>query len=109
MTFEKKFSQIKAKLEAADIELPDVPFAIQVNMTDDDCAGTFYIASRGNGLEVEPYDYHDYTADITATANTVVRVLDGRTSFDSAVNSGKLTVVGNENFVKSIAGICAKK
>ena len=109
MTFEKKFSSIKAKLEAADITLPESHFAFEITMTDDDCAGTFYVANRGNGREVEPYDYHDNTASLTATANTITRLLDGRTSYENAISTGKLTVVGNENAVKAICGICAKK
>ncbi len=109
MTFEKKFNAIKTKLEAADIVLPESHFAFEITLTDDDCAGTFYVASRGNGLEVEPYDYHDNTAALTATANTITRLLDGRTSYDVAVSTGKLAVTGCEDAVKAICGICAKK
>ncbi len=109
MTFEKKFSSIKAKIESADITLPEAHFAFEITLTDDDCGGTFYVASRGNGLEIEPYDYHDNTASLTATANTITRLLDGRTSYDVAVSTGKLVVTGFEDAVKAICGICAKK
>ncbi len=109
MTFEKKFNSIKSKLEAADIALPETHFAFEITMNDDDCAGTFYVASRGNGLEIEPYDYHDNTAALIATANTITRLLDGRTSFENAISTGKLTVTGNEEAVKAICGVCAKK
>ncbi len=108
MTFEKKFNAIKAKFADANVVLPEAQFAIEITMTDDDCAGTFYIASRGNGLEVEPYDYRDNTASISATANIISRLLDGRTSYDNAVSTGKLTVIGNEDAVKEICGMCAK-
>ncbi len=109
MTFEKKFSSIKAKIESADITLPETHFAFEITMTDDDCGGTFYVASRGNGLEIEPYDYRDNTANISGTANTITRLLDGRTSFDAAVSDGRLSVIGNTDAVKAICGICAKK
>ncbi len=109
MTFEKKFNSIKLKLEAADVTLPEANFAFEITMTDDDCAGTFYIASRGNGLEVEPYDYHDNTASLTATANTVTRLLDGRTSLESALSTGKLNATGDVDAIAAICGLCAKK
>lgn len=109
MTFEKKFEQIKAKLVAANAQVSDEYFAIQFNMTDTDCAGTFYIVCRGGALEIEPYDYRDRTAEVTASANTIVRLLDGRTSFDSAVASGKMAIMGNIDHVKSLSGIARAK
>lgn len=106
MTFEQAFSKIKEKFGSVDKKKLDEDFAIQVNMTDADCGGAFYIQSAQGSLNVEPYDYHDNTADVTLKKLDLYKILDGKMSVSEAVESGKIYVRGNaEHFAKAAAAI----
>ena len=108
MTFEKKFEQLKSGLTKGDLKKLKGSFAIQVNMTDEDCGGAFYMARFNDTLAIEPYDYNDRTAEIIADSDTVTRFFDGRVSYSDAINSGRLTVYGNEADVQQFEGIASK-
>lgn len=95
MTFEQAFKKVKAKFEKADTSKLKIDFAIQVNMTDSDCGGAFYIQSVDGKLNVEPYDYRDNTADVTLKKLDLYKILDGKLDVDTAVESGKVYVNGN--------------
>lgn len=95
MTFEQAFQKVKAKFDKADTTKLNVDFAIQVNMTDSDCGGTFYIQSIGGELRVEPYDYRDNTANVTLKKLDLYKILDGKLEVSQAVESGKVTITGS--------------
>ena len=59
MTFIEKFTELKEKYGAVDESKLSESFAIQVEMTDEDCGGKFYVAYVNGVFAVEPYDYHD--------------------------------------------------
>lgn len=95
MTFEQAFTKVKAKFSDADLTKLNGDFAIQVNMTDEDCGGTFYIQSQAGKLNVEPYDYRDNTANVTVKKLDLYKILDSKISVEKAVESGKVTIDGN--------------
>ena len=95
MTFIEKFEEIKKKIGTPDLSKLTESFAVQVNMTDADCGGAFYIAYIGGNLAIEPYDYHDHTAMIDA--------LTGKMDMLAAVMSGKIEVYGNIDHVTALA------
>lgn len=103
MTFIAKFEAIKKKYSKPDLSKLNESFAIQVNLTDEDCAGAFYIAYINNEFAVEPYDYHDHTAMITTDAKTFEGFIDGKNEISD------MTVEGNEEHVKAIALVIEKK
>ena len=75
MTFIEKFEEIKKKIGTPDLSKLTESFAVQVNMTDADCGGAFYIAYIGGNLAIEPYDYHDHTAMIYAKSKDLIDAL----------------------------------
>ena len=105
MTFEQAFIKIKAKFDGADITKLLGDFAIQVNMTDEDAGGAFYIQSLDGKLFVEPYDYHDNTADVTLKRLDLIKILDGKLTVEKAIESGKLYVNGNADDLKAAASV----
>ena len=105
MTFEQAFLKIKAKFENADLSKLSGDFAIQVNMTDEDAGGAFYIQSTDGKLFVEPYDFHDNTADVTLKRLDLVKILDGKLTVEKALESGKLYVNGNADDLKIAASV----
>ena len=100
MTFEEKFGKLSEKLRKADTSKLTESFAIQVNMTDEDCGGTFYIANIDDKFSVEPYDYRDHTAMLTAAADDIAKVFAGRLNLDNAIASGRFTVEGNPEHIR---------
>ncbi|MDO4618823.1 MAG: SCP2 sterol-binding domain-containing protein [Clostridia bacterium] len=105
MTFEQAFLKIKAKFDNADTSKLTSDFAIQVNMTDEDCAGAFYIQSTDGKLLVEPYDYRDNSADVTLKRQDLVKILDGKLTVAKALETGKLYVNGNAEDLVSAASV----
>ena len=108
MTFEQAYLKIKAKFDNADTSKLTNEFAIQVNMTDEDCGGAFYIQFTDGKLFVEPYDYRDNTADVTLTRQDLNKSLDKKLSVATALETGRLYINGNsEDFAAAIATVKA--
>ena len=103
MTFIAKFEAIKKKYAKPDLTKLTESLAIQVNLTDEDCGGAFYIAYINDEFAVEPYDYHDHTAMITTDAKTFEGFIGGKNSISD------MAIEGNEEHVKAIALIIEKK
>ena len=95
MTFIDKFNALKKKYGKIDESKLSESFAIQVEMTDEDCGGIFYVAYVNGVFAVEPYDYHDRTAAITVSSKVLESILSCKTDAMDAFFAGKLTVDGN--------------
>ena len=101
MTFEAAFKKIKEKFENVDAKkLSDM--AIQITISDEDCGGTFYAEVRNGQLNVEPYDYKDNDAIVDITKKALYSILDGKLSFEAAVEKGEATLMGNIEKVAAI-------
>ena len=117
MTFIEAYEKIKAAMEKSDAAGVDGHLAVQVNLNDADANGIMYIEVKDGQLYVEPYDYYDRDAVLTASYKDVVRVMSGRLGYDKAVENGTFTVEGNVEkaaelkklVVKATRKPCAKK
>ncbi|MBQ7661017.1 MAG: hypothetical protein IJS44_03065 [Clostridia bacterium] len=108
MTFIEKFEEIKKKI-ALPRSKGGVPtaFAVEIDLTDEDCGGAFYVALADGVLSVEPYDYHDHTALVRICAEDLADLLSGAVSaFDLAV-SGRAEVFGNFEHFAALADLKA--
>ena len=108
MTFEEKFRKLSEKLYTVDTSKLGESFAIQINMTNEDCGGTFYVANINNNFSVEPYDYRDHTAMITATAEDIAKIFSGRLKLDNGIVSGRFIVEGNPEHIRIVASAFPK-
>lgn len=104
MTFEKKFETLKKSFVKADLEKLTESFALQVNMTDEDCGGTFYVAYVDGTLAVEPYDYKDNTAVVTGASADVAKLAKGTVAVAVEGNAAQV-----EMFAASFVKLVAKK
>ena len=95
MIFIDKFNALKKKYGKIDESKLTESFAIQVEMTDEDCGGIFYVAYVNGVFAVEPYDYHDRTAAITVSSKVLESILSCKTDPMDAFFEGKLAVDGN--------------
>ncbi len=117
MTFIEAYEKIKAATEKSNVAEITEHLALQLNLSDEDANGIMYIEVKEGQLFVEPYDYVDHDAVITALTKDFVRVLGGRLGYDKAVENGVFTVEGNAEkaaefkklVVKATRKTCAKK
>ena len=95
MTFQEAFEKLKVLIMTTDTSGFEGHFAIQVNLTNKDCGGIFYIEWKDNTLYVEPYDYYDRDVIVSAMAGDLSRILSGRMNPQKALESGKVQTEGN--------------
>mgnify|MGYP003294770703 CR=1 FL=1 len=109
MTFIEKFDALKAKYGKIDESKLGDSFAIQVEMTDDDCGGIFYVAYVNSVFAIEPYDYHDNTAAITTSSKVLENVLSGKADPVAQFLTGKLKVKGNLDHALMLVNLMKKE
>ena len=95
MTFIEKFNELKEKFGTIDESKLTDPFAVQIEMTDEDCGGIFYVAYMNGPFAVEPYDYHDHTAAITVSSKLLEDILSCKADPMEAFFAGNLKVDGD--------------
>ena len=105
MTYADAFDKIKKKLAKADTKGFDKEFAIQVTISDEDAAGTFYVAYKGGEFSVEPYDYRDNSVAIDITTADFIKLVEGKLTAEKALDSGKLVAFGDSAALSYITGI----
>lgn len=109
MTFIEQFEAIKKKTAKLDASSLPHDLAMQVNLTDDDCCGAFYIANIGGNFAVEPYDYRDHTVMLTLTSKVFLDVITGKLDATDAIFRGLVDIQGNIDHAQAVADIAPKK
>lgn len=109
MTFAEKFEELKEKYGAVDENKLTEQFAVQVNMTDDDAEGTFYVAYMNGNFEIAPYDYRDHTAMITVSVENLEKILSKKASPVPLFLTGSLKVDGNVDHALKLVELMAKE
>ncbi|MGN0665815.1 MAG: SCP2 sterol-binding domain-containing protein [Huintestinicola sp.] len=94
MTYEEIFSQAKAAFTDKDTSGFKGEFAIQVNIVGEG-QGAFYIAFKNNYLDVQPYEYYDRDAILSATAEDFLKISEGTLDAVAAYTTGRLRVDGS--------------
>lgn len=102
MNFQQMFLRIKKKTDKAKLKGFDGFLAIQINVTDLDCGGAFYVENKDGRFSVEPYDYKDKTAEISGDYKSIIKLIDGKTDLEKAVGSGSIAVDGNWEHIKKV-------
>ena len=94
MTFQDYFAKFREIFMAADVTKLDGDIAFQINLTGEG-AGTFYAEYKNGKLSVEPYDYHDRDAALTADSKDFLKIAEGKMDPIQAYFLGKLKVDGD--------------
>lgn len=94
MTFQDYFKKLKDIFMEADVSKLDGDIAFQINLTGEG-AGTFYAEYKNGKLSVEPYDYRDRDAALTADSKDFVKIAEGKMDPIQAYFLGKLKVDGD--------------
>lgn len=109
MTFIEKFDELKAKYGAIDESKLTENFAVQIELTDDDCGGIFYVAYMNAPFAVEPYDYHDNTASIAVSSQTLDDILSGKSDPVAEFLGGNLRVDGEMSHALMLVELMKKE
>ncbi len=109
MTFIEKFDELKKKYGTIDDAKLTDNFAVQVEMTDEDCGGIFYVAYMNGPFAVEPYDYRDNTASIKVSSSVLEGILSCKTDAVEAFVAGKLEVTGDLSHALMLVDLMKKE
>ena len=94
MTFQENFEKLKKIFMKADVSALHGDMAMQINLTGEG-EGTFYAEYKNGKLSVEPYDYNDRDAMLTADSKDFIKIAEGKMDPIQAYFTGKLRVDGN--------------
>lgn len=82
--------------------------AIQFNVTGE-ASGIFYLEIKDGQVYVEPYEYYDRDAIVTADAETLIKLAEGTLGMESAYFSGKIKAEGDLGKALLLKSLAAKK
>lgn len=94
MTYEEIVKKIKTAAKKADASSIKEHVAFQFNVTGEG-EGIFYIEIDNGEIKVEPYEYYDRNAIITGSADTIVKLMNGKLDPILAFTLGKIKVDGD--------------
>jgi putative sterol carrier protein len=104
LTYEKIFADVKKSLMKADVSKLPREFAIQCNITGEG-EGCFYVAFKEGIFSVEPYDYKDSDARLTADGDTFMKMFSKKITGFEAHDQGKLAFDGDLDAVLTLGGL----
>ncbi len=108
MTYAEFFSEMKAKFMDADISDVKEHLAYQFNIVGE-AEGIFYIEAKDGKLYVEPYDYFDRDAIFICSAETLMKIADGKLDPVLAFTLQKLKVEGSIEKALKLKDLIEKK
>lgn len=94
MTYTEFFEKVKEQFMAADVSDIHEHLAYQFNIVGD-AEGIFYVEVKDGKLYVEPYEYYDRDAMLTASADTFMKIAEGNLDPVKAFTFRKLKVEGS--------------
>ncbi len=94
MSYEQIFQAVKQKFSGTDVSRITDHLAYQFNITGEG-AGSFYVEVKEGRLYIEPYEYHDRDALFTCKADTLFKIIEGKTDPIAAFTFQKLKVDGD--------------
>ncbi|MBR4529823.1 MAG: SCP2 sterol-binding domain-containing protein [Lachnospiraceae bacterium] len=109
MTYEEIVAKVKKHFQGFKPASAEDRLAVQVDITGEG-EGAFYIEIADGRIAVEPYEYYEHDIKVTAPADALLEVVDGKTDLINANLTGKLHAEGDlgkaeilGNLVKSAA------
>ena len=94
MTYEELVQQVKEIAEEADAGKIQDHVAFQFNI-EGEAAGAFYLDIKDGKSNVEPYEYYDRDVLITSTAETLLKIMEGKLDPVAAYTLQKIRVEGD--------------
>lgn len=104
MTYEEIVAKVKKEFGSADVSKYEGHLALQINITGEG-SGAFYAEINDGQLFIEPFDYKDNDAILTASGEDIVNILSGNLGAVEAFEAGKITVDGDISKALSIQAV----
>jgi len=104
LTYEKIFADVKKSLMKADVSKLPREFAIQCNIQGEG-EGCFYVAFKEGIFSVEPYDYKDNDAQLTADGDTFMKMFSKKITGFEAHDQGRLSFAGDLDAVLTLGAL----
>lgn len=101
MTYEEIVAKAKKEFGTADVSNYEGHLALQINVTGEG-EGIFYAEITDGKLFIEPYDYKDNDAVLTADGGDIVSIFSGLLDPVEAFENGLLSVTGDISKALSI-------
>lgn len=94
MTYQEVFEQVKEIFEKADVSGVREHMAFQFDLVGDP-EGAFYAEISEGKLDVQPYEYYDRDVRFISSADTLLKIVNGKMDPVMAFTLGKLKVEGD--------------
>lgn len=94
MNYQEIFATVKEKFAGADVSHITEHLAYQFNIQGEG-AGSFYVEVKEGKLYIEPYEYYDRDVIFTCKAETLFKIIEGKTDPVLAFTMQKLKVDGD--------------
>ena len=108
MTFTEFFEKVKQQYMEADVSGIKEHLAYQFNITEE-AEGIFYVEVKDGELFVEPYEYYDRDAVLIASADTFMKIAQGKLDPVLAFTLHKLKVEGSIDKALKLKELIASK
>ena len=115
MTYFEIYEKVKEALKNADASTVNGKLAIEFFITGEG-EGKFYVLVDGGQVYVEPYDYVDNDARLIASAETIIKIAEGKAKPEALYFSGELNIEGDvgralelKPLIESVMSAPAKK
>ena len=95
MTYQEAFTTLRPAFKAAKAKSIAGHLALQINLTDEDAHGVFYVEVKDGKLAVEPYDYRDRDAMLLVSSADLLAILTGKLSLEKALADDRLVIEGD--------------
>ncbi|MDO4490323.1 MAG: SCP2 sterol-binding domain-containing protein [Lachnospiraceae bacterium] len=95
MTYEQIVAKVQTYYADADASMVAGHYAVQVNVIGEG-AGAFYMEITEGKVNVQPYDYVDRNAAVTAAAEVLMEITERKVSYTKAVAESMIQIEGDE-------------
>ena len=102
MTYEEIVKKAQKAAKSTDASKIKEHIAVQIEIVGEG-EGAFYIEVADGKAVVEPYEYIDHDCKVTADADIILSILDGKFNAAKALASGNVTVEGDSGKALVIA------
>ena len=94
MSYEQIVQEVRQRFSGTDVSGITDHLAYQFNITGEG-AGSFYVEVKEGRLYIEPYEYYDRDAIFTCNADTLFKMIEGKTDPVAAFTLQRLKVDGD--------------
>lgn len=95
MTYREAFETLKSAFKPSKAKAIAGHLALQINLTDEDAHGVFYVEVTEGRLAVEPYDYRDRDAMLLIGSADLLAILKAKLTVEDAMAEDRLVVEGD--------------